>query len=489
MTNLIIDYQTIANNIMPNPNFEIKDFQYYTWRITAWSGLEKRITSREFVAGSWKWRILLYPTGSNNPDYISIYLDFADPKGAPAGWNSNVQFAFLLWNPENPISSFSDYKHHYFTAENSSSGIRWFYDLHKLFVPLENLTHSIIENDTCNITVFVRILEDPTSVPYLFTKIVTPDNFARHQGFDLANFDDQSVISQFKVLRSETYRTFKAMVALKFGYSAERIRFWVFWNRENKTFRPGDLITDNYLDMTMGEIYIKMVGRQNELKFFLEVADKPIDDKTWFPHTEGNSCHIMILIKYFNYDTQSLEGLGHLYVKELDKICDIIPILCEKKEFPPHTPLRIYEEVTPSTIERMNPKWTFQQSEIQNGDIICFQKDLTEEKQEFTAAAFYESLSMRIVVLFKQRYKDQEQKPEFKLVLNKKYTYDDVAKRVAAHLSTDPLKLRFTTEHPIFDTHKIVIERATSQTLSEMLQATHIPNLVNILYYEILSDA
>ncbi|KAF0511325.1 cysteine proteinase [Gigaspora margarita] len=97
----IVD-QTIANNIMPNPSFEIKDFQYYTWRITAWSALKKRITSCEFEAGGWK---------CITPDSVSIYLDFADPKEAPAGWSSYVQFAFLLWNPENPISSFSHRMH------------------------------------------------------------------------------------------------------------------------------------------------------------------------------------------------------------------------------------------------------------------------------------------------------------------------------------------------------------------------------------------
>ncbi|CAG8857399.1 30138_t:CDS:2, partial [Gigaspora margarita] len=35
---------TIVNEVMPDPGYEIEDFQYYTWRITGWSGLEKRIT-------------------------------------------------------------------------------------------------------------------------------------------------------------------------------------------------------------------------------------------------------------------------------------------------------------------------------------------------------------------------------------------------------------------------------------------------------------
>ncbi|CAG8800658.1 15911_t:CDS:2, partial [Cetraspora pellucida] len=81
---------------------------------------------------------------------------------------------------------------------------------------------------------------------------------------------------------------------------------------------------------------------------------------------------------------------------------------------------------------------------------------------------------------------DREQKPEFELVLNKKFTYDEVAKRVAAFLNTDPLKLRFTTAHPTSGICKTVIKRVTNQTLSEMLQTTYLPNSANLLYYEML---
>jgi hypothetical protein len=45
---------------------------------------------------------LLFPFGNNNQDTVSIYLDFADPKGAPQGWHSCVQFALVLWNTEDP---------------------------------------------------------------------------------------------------------------------------------------------------------------------------------------------------------------------------------------------------------------------------------------------------------------------------------------------------------------------------------------------------
>ncbi|CAG8628272.1 14298_t:CDS:10, partial [Dentiscutata heterogama] len=325
---------------------------------------------------------------------------------------------------------------------------------------------------------------------YLYIKIVTLASFESYQGFDLANFGNKqyplSKIPHYKILKNEKYKNIKAWAAKHFGHKTEQIRLWVLLNRQNQTVRPETLLTDDFLDMTMEQVHTKVAARPNELKLFLEVV-KPINGKLWFPPIE-NGFHTLVFIKYFNPDTQCLEGLCHLYVHKSGEVGDIIPILCEKKKFPPHTSLKIYEEIKQNMIQEMNPTQTFQQLGIQDGDIICFQKALNEkETQEHTAAGrihdiptFYESLYMRIIIQFKPKYKNQEQYPEFELVLNKKYTYDDVAKYVAAHLSTDPLKLRFTTAK------KTVIERTTTQILSEMLQTTHQPRSVELLYYEML---
>ncbi|CAG8488525.1 10217_t:CDS:10 [Acaulospora colombiana] len=294
---------------------------------------------------------------------------------------------------------------------------------------------------------------------YLQVKVVTAETFRSHQGFDLANFDDRqyplSEVPHFKVLKSDTYGAFKEMVAKKFEIPVEQIRFWVLVNRQNKTVRPDAPISENFIGSTMEEIHSKMAARQNELKLYLEVSDKPSSTK-------------------------------------FTKVGDIIPILCEKKDFPPNTPLKIYEEIKPGMIEEMKPKSTLHQSEIQDGDIICFQKALTEKEIQghqdagriYSIPQFYEHLSMRIVVQFKPKLKDREPKPEFELVLNRKMGYDAVANQVAAHLNTDPLKLRFTTASSPSGTPKNVIKRTTTQTLSDMLQASYLPSAQ--LFYEML---
>ncbi|CAG8719781.1 8875_t:CDS:10, partial [Cetraspora pellucida] len=331
---------------------------------------------------------------------------------------------------------------------------------------------------------------------YLTIKLVTLTTFEHYQGFDLANFDNQqypqSDVLLIKVLKSFKFRAFKTIVAHKFGISPEKMRVWDLINRQNRTIRPDTPIPNDFLDMTMEEIHKKVSPRQNELKLFLEMVDKPLSTVILSPK-ERNS-YLLVFIKYFNPDTQSLEGMCYLYVRKHSKVGDIIPILCEKKNFPSHTKLKIYEEIRPRMIAKIVPSLTFQQSEIQNGDIICFQKALTKEEIQIHTSTgricdiptFYESLLMRVVVKFKPKCKDHELKPEFELILNEKYTYEEVAKRVSAFLNTDPLKLQFATAHPMSGTYKTVIKRTTKRTLSEMLQTTYLPNSTRLLYYEML---
>lgn len=59
---------------------------------------------------------------------------------------------------------------------------------------------------------------------------------------------------------------------------------------------------------------------------------------------------------------------------------EITPILLERAGLSKDTPLALYEEVKPSMIEHLNLKQTFHAAEIQNGDIICYQLALTEDK-------------------------------------------------------------------------------------------------------------
>ncbi|RIB00746.1 hypothetical protein C2G38_2233121 [Gigaspora rosea] len=163
MSRLVVtDYKNIANSKMPHLDYEVEDFQFYTWNITGWSDLQGEVISPEFVAGGWRWCISLYPLGNTDNDVVSIFLEFADQNLAPNGWHSCAQFAFALWNPVDPKKFVYHGSDHRFTAEIPSMGYHRFCEHRNLFVPLKNQARSLIEDDSCNITAFVRIIKDPT---------------------------------------------------------------------------------------------------------------------------------------------------------------------------------------------------------------------------------------------------------------------------------------------------------------------------------------
>ena len=83
----------------------------------------------------------------------------------------------------------------------------------------------------------------------LLVQIITDETFQQHQGFDLATFDEKnwpaSDLPSFRILKQETYHTFKSRVAQHFGYQESQFRLWVLVNRQNKTVRPDTPIPEN----------------------------------------------------------------------------------------------------------------------------------------------------------------------------------------------------------------------------------------------------
>ena len=95
-------------------------------------------------------------------------------------------------------------------------------------------------------------------------------------------------------------------------------------------------------------------------------------------------------------------------------------------------------------IRLMRPKYTFDQTEILNGDIICFQVDISEKEVhdlEFQGLCsnptqFYDFLHNRVMVLFKPKFNEPgSDQPEFSLVLSKKQNYVAVGYRLSTNFA------------------------------------------------------
>ncbi|KAL7416026.1 hypothetical protein BDY24DRAFT_406155 [Mrakia frigida] len=328
---------------------------------------------------------------------------------------------------------------------------------------------------------------------YLTAKIISDDTFRRHQGFDLASFDDKNVpVSElpiFRVLKNETYKTFKGRVAAHYNHPEANFRLWVLVNRQNKTVRPDIPIEDMDSAQTMEQVRNTMANRTAELRLYLDYEPKAEFLQTL--HSNHTS-HSMIFLKHFDVEGQTLLGSHKLYVLRNSKVGDLQGTINQMLGWAPTTPLKLYEEIKPGMIEVMKMKSTFAVSEIQDGDVICFQVDFGQDKEQEAAASslipnapnFYDHLQNRILTAFKPKGEDADPKATFDVMLTRKMTYEQMAYKVSEALGGwDPLKLRFTSSAGNNNAPKGVIKRSLNQTVQEILHSTY-QNPIAMLYYE-----
>jgi ubiquitin carboxyl-terminal hydrolase 7 len=69
-----------------------------------------------------------------------------------------------------------------------------------------------------------------------------------------------------------------------------------------------------------------------------------------------------------------------MFVSRHDKIASIMPSLIERAQLPKNASLVLYEEVKPTLIEPLRHSKTFNESEFQHGDIICFQLSMGQKE-------------------------------------------------------------------------------------------------------------
>lgn len=180
-------------------------------------------------------------------------------------------------------------------------------------------------------------------------------------------------------------------------------------------------------------------------------------------------------------------------------------------------------------IEPMKSKQTLKAAELQDGDIVCFQRitdgrssaelraqesdresvtnlpsqlSLTDSSGRSInsrthhadriedARTFYDFLANKRPVRFHPHPRMSEGEP-FQLILSSKHTYDQIAARVGDKVGCLPTHLRFSTVSQSTGNPKTTVKRGQSQTLLNILnppyQSFNSSNQrTDALYYEIL---
>jgi ubiquitin carboxyl-terminal hydrolase 7 len=305
--------------------------------------------------------------------------------------------------------------------------------------------------------------------------------------FDLV---DHEKVRSFRIQKQLPFTSFKEEVAKECGIPVQFQRFWLWAKRQNHTYRPNRPLGPHEESQSVGQLReVSNKAHNAELKLFLEV-ETGVDLRPIRP-PEKSKEDILLFFKLYNPEKEELCFVGRLFVKATGKPSEILTKLNEMAGFAPNEEIELYEEIKfePNVMcEHIDKKLTFRSSQLEDGDIICFQKSPVSDGETQVrypdVPSFLEYVHNRQVVHFRSLEKPKED--DFCLELSKLHTYDDVVERVARQLGLDdPSKIRLTSHNCYSQQPKPQpIRYRGVEHLLDML--VHYNQTSDILYYEVL---
>ncbi|XP_026656694.2 ubiquitin carboxyl-terminal hydrolase 12-like isoform X3 [Phoenix dactylifera] len=326
---------------------------------------------------------------------------------------------------------------------------------------------------------------------YTIIKVARDEDLAEQIGRDIY-FDlvDHDKARSFRIQKQMPFNAFKEEVAKEFGIPVQFQRFWLWAKRQNHTYRPNRPLNPQEEAQSVGQLRdVSNKAHNAELKLFLEV-ELGLDLHPLSPPDKTKE-DILLFFKLYDPEKEQLRYVGRLFVKALGKPSEILTKLNELAGYSPNQEIELYEEIKfePSVMcEHIDKNLTFRSSQLEDGDIICYQKSpVVESDDQFRypdVPSFLEYVRNRQVVHFRSLEKPKEE--DFCLELSKLHTYDDVVERVARHLGLDdPSKIRLTSHNCYSQQPKPQpIKYRGVEHLADML--VHYNQTSDILYYEVL---
>ncbi|PWZ45490.1 Ubiquitin carboxyl-terminal hydrolase 12 [Zea mays] len=319
---------------------------------------------------------------------------------------------------------------------------------------------------------------------------VDEKDIAEHLRIRLKKEQEEKEHKKKEKAEAHLYTIIKEEVAKEFGIPVQFQRFWLWAKRQNHTYRPNRPLTPHEEAQSVGQLReVSNKAHNAELKLFLEVELGP--ELCPIRPPEKSKEDILLFFKLYNAEKEELHFVGRLFVKALGKPSEILTKLNAMAGFSPNEEIELYEEIKfePNVMcEHIDKKLTFRSSQLEDGDIICFQKapvpDGDAQVRYPDVPSFLEYVHNRQVVHF--RCLDKPKDDDFSLELSKLHTYDDVVERVAHQLGLDdPSKIRLTSHNCYSQQPKPqpIRYRGVAHLLDMLV---HYNQTSDILYYEVL---
>ncbi|KAG8646912.1 ubiquitin C-terminal hydrolase 12 [Manihot esculenta] len=325
---------------------------------------------------------------------------------------------------------------------------------------------------------------------YTIIKVARDEDLKEQIGRDIY-FDlvDHDKVRNFRIQKQTSFSHFKEEVAKEFGVPVQLQRFWIWAKRQNHTYRPNRPLTAHEEAQSVGQLReVSNKAHNAELKLFLEV-EFGLDLRPIAP-PEKTKEDILLFFKLYDPAKGELRYVGRLFVKGSGKPMEILAKLKQMAVIASDEEIELYEEIKfePCVMcEHLDKRTSFRLSQLEDGDIICFQKTPLAGEEDCRypdVPSFLEYVHNRQIVHFRSLEKPKED--DFCLELSKLHTYDDVVERVARQIGLDdPSKIRLTSHNCYSQQPKPQpIKYRGVEHLSDML--VHYNQTSDILYYEVL---
>ncbi|CAK9290332.1 unnamed protein product [Gordionus sp. m RMFG-2023] len=314
---------------------------------------------------------------------------------------------------------------------------------------------------------------------YFNVDIFFEDNFYGHNGHDL--FDHINHVKRtFKSRRESYFKDFIKDLANYLKYAPGQIRVWPLFKRSNNTIRFTNIDPSNeskkLYDFVAGEIWTVF------LETVIPDADQPV-----LPPFDSLT-QVLLFLKFYDPKLKMIYYCGHAYADVNRPLNDLAPVMRQRAGLPDNTPLFFYEEISYTQtcpIQEVDKPLGRVISELMNGDIIVFQKDLPDLSiYPFpTPMHYFSDIYNHIDMQFCDKNKMND--PGFKLSISTHMLYQEAMQYVANYIGTDKKLLQFFTTNPYRDTPQNPIKSSFSGKFGEIFQQTKAPTIHKIFYQKL----
>lgn len=188
---------------------------------------------------------------------------------------------------------------------------------------------------------------------YMNVVVASDVQFGAHQGLDIYPAPNQpyhanhpSSPKQYKMLRSMTLGSLIKTLAADYGVDEDLVRPWGLVGRQNGTLRP-----DSPLDSSEKTIEETANGLQIRvpLRIWIELATRNAEgepdfyDVATLSNIKEPTQPILLFLKYFDVNGQSLRGQGHVFIGKHRRISELGPMILERMGWSSDVNLKLWE--------------------------------------------------------------------------------------------------------------------------------------------------